>query len=58
MTDHVTIHFTLLKRLQRRNIGPSDLNLANPHDPHEQPQAEQAIDELQKALADSGFAPR
>ena len=48
----------LIKRLQRRNIGPSDLNLADPHQPDEQSEAEQAIDALQYALTKAGFEPR
>jgi hypothetical protein len=72
MTDkanEVTISITLprdrawafaevIKRLQRRNIGPADLDLANPHQPDEQSEAEQAIDQIQRALAQAGFEPR
>jgi hypothetical protein len=67
--NEVTISITLpryqasafaevIKRLQRRNIGPADLNLANPHQPDEQSEAERAIDQLQRALAQAGFDPR
>lgn len=67
--NEVTISFTLprrqasafaeiVKRLQSRNIGPGDLNLANSHQPDEQSDAEEAISRLERALAKAGFEPR
>jgi hypothetical protein len=69
MTDQVTISFTLsrdqawamaevIKRLAVRDLGPADLRLANPHQPDEQDQAEDAFLRLERALAEAGFAPR
>ena len=69
MTEAITISLTLpprraaafaevIKRLQRSNIGPTGLNLANSYQPDEQREAELAIDELRRALADAGFEPR
>lgn len=48
----------LVKRLARSNLGSSGLNLANPHDPDEDYEMEQAIYALRDALAEAGFDPR
>jgi hypothetical protein len=69
ITSEVTISITLpryrawalaevIETLQRRDIGPADLNLANSHQPDEQFEAEQAIDQLQHALRQAGFETR
>ena len=48
----------IIKRIAVRDIGPADLNLANPHQPHEQQAGKEAINRLEEALAEAGFAPR
>lgn len=45
----------LLKRLQTRDIGPSDLSVVTNQ---EKPDAEKALAALRKALRDSGCSPR
>jgi hypothetical protein len=66
MTEQVTISFTLshrqadalgeiVKRLLSRDLGKSDLRLANPHQPDEQEEAKLAFVKLENALAAVGF---
>ena len=45
----------LVKRLSRRSLGPSDLNLVTAD---EEENAESVLLQLRDALADAGYAPR
>jgi hypothetical protein len=48
----------VIKQLQRRNLGPADLNLTDPRQPDEQSDAEAALDRLQCVLTRAGFDTR
>lgn len=69
MPDQVSIHLLLhparaealaqlVKRASRQNLGRSGLNLASPHEPGEEHEMGQALDDLRRALAEAGFDPR
>jgi hypothetical protein len=69
MTEVVTVKLSLppdralalaelVKRLDRSNLGPTGLNLTNPHQPGEDYKARQAVSALAKALAEAGYDPR
>jgi hypothetical protein len=56
LTDREAADFAeLVKRLARRNLGPSDLNLCTAA---EVDNADNALLVLKHSLAEAGFAPR